>query len=133
MTRAYLLDTQIVSYMTRRDPLVLLYDDVLEHDSQLLISVQTEAEILFGCLKAGWGARRVDALHLFLARFRVVPIDRQTGKIWAEIQSKSSALGRRMSAQDCWIAATAIQFELPLVAHDKDFISMPGLTLIRRS
>jgi len=54
MTRAYLLDTQIVSYMTRRDPLVLLYDDVLEHDSRLLISVQTEAEILFGCLKAGW-------------------------------------------------------------------------------
>jgi predicted nucleic acid-binding protein len=40
--------------------------------------------------------------------------------------------GRRLEADDAWIAATAIHRRLPLLTHDRDLIDLPinGLTVV---
>ncbi len=132
MTIGLLLDTDIVSYVMKNHEHAALYEDILASNENLLISVQTEAELLFGALNGGWGPRRMSYLRQVIAKYRTLPIDRDTGAIWANIQARSKAAGKQLSAEDAWIAATAIRFEVPLVAHDKHYIPMDGLTLIRR-
>ena len=41
-------------------------------------------------------------------------------------------VGRRLEADDAWVAATASLLNLPLLTHDKDFrdLGYPGLTVI---
>ena len=41
--------------------------------------------------------------------------------------------GRRLEAGDCWIAATALLLDAPLLTHDKDFDTKacPSLAVIR--
>jgi predicted nucleic acid-binding protein len=45
-------------------------------------------------------------------------------------QSKNE--GRRFEAGDCWIAATAVHRNIPLLSHDRDFANrrIAGLNVI---
>ena len=53
------------------------------------------------------------------------------GKIWAEIAHVCEKNGRRIQTADCWIAATAVYYNIPLVTHNaKDYASVPKLKII---
>jgi hypothetical protein len=39
--------------------------------------------------------------------------------------------GLRMPANDSWIAATAMTLGVPVVTQDEDYVSLPGLAVIR--
>ena len=121
-----LLDTNIVSYLMRSDPLARLYRPHLANHS-LAISFMTLAELHEGAVRGNWGAekrRYLDEIHNF---FVVVPSDRKAR--WGEVRG----MRRRqpISAEDAWIAATAIEYACPLVTHNsKDFHGIPALTVI---
>ena len=40
-------------------------------------------------------------------------------------------MGRRMPVNDSWIAATAMALQVPVVAHDDDYVELDGLSVIR--
>ena len=113
--------------------LAALYGDILTSGAPLFIALQTEAELLFGAQQAQWGAKRLSALQTTLARYRLLSPDRGTAAAWADLMTVSRALGRQLSAQDAWIAATAQQFGLTLVSHDRDYPEALGLSVLRRS
>lgn len=67
------------------------------------------------------------------AGVRVVPVDDDTIEHVAQLRNECRRIGhalhQRFHNADLWIAAAAIRWGMPLVAHDGVFIDCPGLEL----
>jgi predicted nucleic acid-binding protein len=51
--------------------------------------------------------------------------------MWADIRARCRSAGRPISPQDAWIAASALQYALPLVTHNTaDFEAVETLDII---
>jgi hypothetical protein len=100
---------------------------------ELAVSIITIGELRLGVLMAAdldRRQRRLSTLQL-AASLEPIPIDDRVTDTWAGMVARLRAAGRRMPLNDSWIAATAIAHGLPVVTHDADFDSVPGLDLIR--
>jgi len=130
-----LLDTTVASFLhpRRRGTEVGVKYDVHMKNRILALSFQSVAELWHWAESRGWGHRARTELDTFLGRFLIVPSDHELARIWARVTRESRRIGRRLEAGDCWIAATAaIQRQIPLLTHDRDFVglSIPGLDVI---
>jgi predicted nucleic acid-binding protein len=102
-----------------------------EHHT-LFISFMTKAELLLWPAVNGWGERRRRELLVHLDGFTALLPDDESPQFWTDVMSESRRLGRPMSAAGAWIAATAMQWELPLVTNNVgDFEHLGQLTLLR--
>ncbi len=55
-------------------------------------------------------------------------VDIELCRQWGNLRAQMQFLGKPISVQDAWIAATALRYNLPLVTHNaKDFSNIPGL------
>ena len=67
------------------------------------------------------------------SRVRVLDVDGETIEAVAQLRNQCRLIGhalhQRLHSADLWIAAAAIRWALPLVAHDGVFIGCPGLDL----
>lgn len=102
---------------------------------QSAISIVTRAELRAGVLAAEDIATRDRRIATFEASrvFSVLPIDRDVDSAWAQMRAYLAASGRKVNANDMWIAATAAAHEIPVVTQDADFDalnSIAGLTVI---
>jgi tRNA(fMet)-specific endonuclease VapC len=123
-----LLDTNIVSYIMKFHPLWARYSIHLT-GYDLASSFQTLAELLEGGVLAGWNDVKWAMLETTLATMTILDSDLATCERWAEIRAARRA--RPIGAADCWIAATALAYNLELVTHNpSDFSSIPGLSVI---
>lgn len=125
-----LLDTNIVSYLFKRDTRAELYAKHLRN-RELAIAVMTVAELFQWAAVREWGEARVTHLEQHLERYTMLPVDVDACRQWATVRAVRSAAGLPISPQDAWIAATALRYKLPLVTHNPDdFQQIPGLTVI---
>lgn len=115
MTR-YLLDTNIISNVTKPDPSTSLLKWMAEQsDNDLFISALTVAEIRRGLLEKPAGKKRGLLEAWFtgpegpqaLFAGRVLPFDEKAGLIWAHLMAEGKAKGRPRSALDMIVAAVA--------------------------
>ncbi len=100
----------------------------------VVVAAQTEAELRFGALKAGWQAERVAALEARLAKTPTLPVTADVIRSFAVVRAACVLIGHSLAAKehtgDAWIAATSIAYELPLLSGDGVFKSVPGLRLL---
>ena len=129
---AMVLDTSVVSVLFNRAPesLYKYYRNQIA-GSQRVISFQTLEEVWFGAYNAGWGERRRDELAGHLDTYTVVWPDSNVADVSARLRVDRRSQGRDLKTADAWIAATALSLHYPLVAHDRDFSGIDGLTLIQ--
>ncbi len=132
--QAVVLDTSVVSILFEgeSDLRFSFYQSRIE-GLKGVISFQTLEEVWFGAFKAGWGERRQDELKRHLADYDVIWPDNDLVSETARLRAAQERKGRRLGRADAWIAATALWLECPLAAHDRDFVGIDGLTLIRVS
>jgi len=125
------LDTPITCLRLDESPALDLYQSNLT-GVPLVIAFQTVAEMRYGALAAGWGARRRQQLERFLRRFQTIGYSDELASQWAEIMLDARLAGRRLEAGDAWVAATARLLDAPLVTHDLDFSSQscPSIVVI---
>lgn len=125
-----LLDTNIVSYLFKRDSRAALYAPHLLN-RELAISMMTVAELFQWAAIRNWGKPRVRRLEQLFDRYTILPVDMNLCRHWAEVRAMRSKAGLPISPQDAWIAATARRYKLALVTHNPDdYQQTPGLTII---
>lgn len=88
----------------------------------LAISVVTIAEVRFGHVRGGWGARRIVESERDLTRFLPLTIDDPHLHEWARLRNAARARGIAIGDNDLWIAATASVREAVLITCDKDHV-----------
>ena len=140
MTR-YLLDTNIISNVTKLDPSKALLAWMAEQtDSDLFISALTIAEIQRGLLEKAKGKKRTLLETWFtgpegpqaLFAGRVLPLDEKAALIWARLMADGTAKGRPRSAFDMIIAAIAEANGCVVVTDDeKDFTGLNFVNPLR--
>lgn len=124
------IDTNVVSYILKRDTRGELYKPHIEGKLQM-IAAQTFAELEVWPLEKNWGSNRRRALRAYLEKFVFVEASKDIAILWAEIQAHAKRVGRSISVGDTWIAATALAYAAPLVTHNrKDFENVPRLTVV---
>ena len=130
MTRAVLLDTNIISYQFRSDSRYALYAAALEN-TVLLVSFQTRAEVERWVLARGWGSQKQKDFFEFYRQFTEIPHSLQTSQCWAKAVHSAFRVGRPIPPADAWVAATALELGVPLVTHNKkDFLGVADLEII---
>jgi len=55
-----------------------------------------------------------------------MPVDQPVAEAWARLRLWLRDNGRRMPANDSWIAATAMALQIPIVAQDDDYEVLDG-------
>ncbi len=129
-----LLDTTVASLLHPKKKGTEIRSKYEQHmqGEILALSFQTVAELWSWAETSNWGNKARQALDAFVRRFLVIPYDYDLAKTWAAVMEASKREGRRFEAGDCWIAATAVLYRVPLLAHDADFTgrSIPGLHVI---
>ncbi|MEH2536358.1 MULTISPECIES: PIN domain-containing protein [unclassified Bradyrhizobium] len=140
MTR-YLLDTNIISNVTRPNPSASLLTWMSEQvDTDLFTSALTVAEIRRGLLQKPSGKKRALLEAWFagpegpLALFagRVLAFDEKAGLIWARLMADGTAKGRPRSALDMIVAAIAEANGCVVVTdNEKDFAGLKYINPLR--
>ena len=129
---AVVVDTDVVSLIFKGDNRADKHLSALTVPD-LLVSFMTEAELERWILQAKWGSARIIRFRTYMKRFVSVPSSRDLIVKWAEVMVAARSIGRRIEAADAWIAATALQENLPLVTNNsKDFEHISDLRLISK-
>jgi tRNA(fMet)-specific endonuclease VapC len=129
----YILDTNILVYLIRENPLVvsaLQEMDIFGANSGI-ISFASFGESLSLSLKNNWGIAKKEKLEALLNLFDSVPMSSRTlADAYAEIDAFSQCrhptlvstfTARNMGKNDLWIAATAHLSNAILLTTDNDF------------
>ena len=121
----YLLDTNILVHLIRRDPtgerIRRLYNPLLA-DPLPLLSVVTNGELRSLSFQFEWGTEKIEKVRYFLSYFQRVSIDSEDIlKAYALIDTYSERAGHSMGKNDLWIAATAHVTGACLLTTDTDF------------
>ena len=125
-----LLDTDVVSFILKGDSRANKYSHIIQ-GNRLALSFMTVAELFQWAAIRNWGQQRTANLEKSLTNYLIIPVDIELCHIWGNLRAERQTIGRVISPQDAWIAATAIRHKLPLVTNNaKDFQSIPTLQVI---
>jgi len=139
----YLLDTNIISNITRPNPSASLLAWMEEQsDNDLFISALTIGEVQRGVLEKPKGKKRALLEAWFtgpegpqaLFAGRVLPFDEKAGLIWARLMAEGAAKGRPRSALDMIVAAVAeVNGCVVVTDNEKDFAGLKFINPLRAS
>jgi tRNA(fMet)-specific endonuclease VapC len=124
----YLLDTNIISYWMRGDPLLL--NRLKSHSpGELSLSTITLAEILYGIEKSPVKKKERRAkIHRICSQLGIHPFDESAAEKYALIRSRLEGVGLVISERDLQIASIAMANRLCLVTHNvKEFARIKDL------
>ncbi len=125
MATLYLLDTNILVHLVRRDATGLLVQNQYQPlmiEPRPLISVVTAGELRSLAYQFRWGNQKRDQALYFLDYFRQISIDHpDIVEAYAVMDAFSAHVGRSMGKNDAWIAATAKIMGATILTTDGDF------------
>jgi len=96
----------------------------------LRLSPVVLGEHRYGLLRSSKRKERETTLRQLEATFETLPVTALTSRIYARIRGELHAKGKPIPSNDLWIAAQAIEHDLPLVSRDAHFLHVKGLTLV---
>jgi len=118
----YLLDSNIVSELIKREANFNVLKKIAEHNSDCALCAPVWQELYFGLLKMPDGIKK-KYLEDFIKKdvhenFKIKNFTDQAAIIQAEIRSRLEKLGRPTQKDDSMIAAIALANNMVLVTHN---------------
>lgn len=102
---------------------------------QPLLSFVTVGELTKWTKLRHWGPRNIAMLDDWLSDKPVIPGSRSIAAIWGNLSATANQRGRPRPANDTWIAACCLAYDLPLATLNlkdfKDFAEHHGLRLLQ--
>jgi tRNA(fMet)-specific endonuclease VapC len=131
--QAIVLDTNVVSYLFKRDTRAALYRPHLAGRLPV-ISFMTMAELDAWAEVNHWGQKQRERLERFLAGYVIHFADRELCRLWAGVFAEARTKGRPIQTADAWIAATALLYGVSLLTHNSgDYTGVDRLQIITGS
>lgn len=62
-----------------------------------------------------------------IAGTTILAVDQSVAQTWAGMRAYLAAAGKKIGANDLWIAATAAAAEMPVITQDRDFYALSGV------
>ena len=126
----YMLDTTTLSDLMREHPQVEARIARLSPPDRVCINTIVRGEVRYGLARMAQGRKRRNLEAKANQLFAVLPcesIPEAAGDHYGHIKRDAEIRGTRLDENDLWIAATALAFDVILVARDSDFQRVRGL------
>lgn len=123
------LDTNICSYILRKQPVNVIERFSALSASDVWISVIVAAELRFGAKKLGSGQFQA-VIEAWLAGFEVRPWSVEASGCYAEVRDTLEKQGQPIGNMDLMIAAHALAEDTVIVTNNaREFHRVPGLAV----
>jgi tRNA(fMet)-specific endonuclease VapC len=129
MSVRYLLDTNTASYVIKGNFPKVRQRLLKVPMSQVVISVITEAELLFGAARKREAVRLKTAIDECLLRVESLSWDSAAARRYADIRATLETTGIPMGNLDMMIGAHALSAEAVLVTNDHSFRRLKHLQI----
>lgn len=127
MSGKALLDTNVVIAILNQETAVAR---LLESVRDIFLPAVVVGELYYGAWNSARTTSNLQTVRDFAARVTVLPVDEITAVHYGEIRSKLRRKGKPLPENDIWIAASAMQHNLPLATRDRHFEVIDGLDLL---
>jgi len=121
-----MLDTNMASYVIKGTPPEARKRLATLPINSIVISVVTQAELLYGLARKGHPTAFGSLIKEFLLRVQVLPWGSNAATVYGDLRASCAASGVTLGALDMLIAAHAVAEKATLVTHDKAFDLVPG-------
>lgn len=122
-----ILDTNALSALAQGSDTLVLAARGVESFSVPIVVI---GEYEFGVARSKHRAALARWLEGLLAASRVLDLDRHTASVYATAREALRARGRPIPSNDLWIAALALQHDLPVLSRDAHFDEVEGVRRI---
>ena len=119
-----ILDTNALSALADGAPAL---DAAIAEVETLGIPVIVLGEFRFGIARSRHRARYQKWLEKLVDVSHILDVDQGTARRYADLREVLRVRGRPIPSNDAWIAALALQYELPVVSRDAHFDEVEGV------
>lgn len=120
-----MLDTNMASYVISGHPPEVRERLAALPMESIVISVVTQAELLYGLARKDHPAVLAKLIREFLLRVEVLPWDTHAATVYGNLRASCAAAGIGLGALDMMIAAHAVAANATLITHDQAFTRVP--------
>lgn len=129
MISKVVLDTNIVTPFFNQDPVISAR---LHRVYQIYVPATVVGEIYFGAYNSTRIASNILKIRNWLkGDVLVLRCDTKTGDYFGRISAELAKKAIKIPQNDIWIAAIALQYQLPLVTRDKHFNKITDLEVLK--
>lgn len=122
-----ILDTNALSAFVDGDSAL---GELLRNQSKAAIPVIVLGEFRYGIAGSRHKTAYEEWLRSYLTQFDVLSVTPDTAVTYAAVRVALKNLGRPIPANDAWIAALALEHNLPVLSRDTHFDSVPEVRRI---
>jgi tRNA(fMet)-specific endonuclease VapC len=122
-----LLDTSVIihTFKSRND-----IAGKLDTIQDIFVPVTVIGELYYGAYKSQDANKHILRMQAFLQTCQTIPTDATTADIYGRIKSELIKKGKPIPENDIWIAAIALQYNLPLFTTDNHFQEIEGVVIL---
>ena len=127
----YLLDANAVIGLLNDRNSLLAQRARLHKASDIAISAIVAHELFYGAFNSKFVLKNISKIEDVMNASQIIFCDANTAKIYGQIKAKLKKAGKPIPENDIWIAATALQYDMPLVTRDVHFKNVHGLNVVK--
>lgn len=123
----FLLDTNIVSALLKGEAGIA---DNIDKAESVFLPIIVIGELYYGAAFSTQVEKNTSELKKITGLYQALSLDEETTIVYGNIKSALRKKGKPIPENDIWIAAIAVQNDLPLVTRDNHFKEIDDLSLI---